>query len=83
MSELTRRELLKGATALGAAGVVSATMPRTAAAQTTQKRDLVLAQGGDVAKFDPHFSTSSNGRRCIGSTPSLCSGQSMGGCAGS
>ncbi len=60
MSELTRRELLKGATALGAAGVVSATMPRTAAAQTTQKRDLVLAQGGDVAKFDPHFSTSSN-----------------------
>jgi peptide/nickel transport system substrate-binding protein len=60
MSELTRRELLKGAGGLGAAGVVSTTMPRPAAAQTTQKRDLVLAQGGDVAKFDPHFSTSSN-----------------------
>ena len=29
-------------------------------AQTTQKRELVVAQGGDIAYFDPHFSTSSN-----------------------
>ena len=34
--------------------------PTAARAQTTQKRELVTAQGGDVAKFDPHFSTSSN-----------------------
>jgi peptide/nickel transport system substrate-binding protein len=58
--ELTRRELLKGAAALGAAGVVSGTSPRQARAQTTQKRELVVAQGGDISKFDPHFSTSSN-----------------------
>ncbi|HEV8615558.1 MAG TPA: ABC transporter substrate-binding protein [Methylomirabilota bacterium] len=60
MSELTRRQWLKGATALGAAGAITATAPRPGAAQTTQKRDLAMAQGGDVARFDPHFSTSSN-----------------------
>ena len=31
-----------------------------AEAQTTQKRELVTAQGGDISKFDPHFSTTSN-----------------------
>jgi peptide/nickel transport system substrate-binding protein len=60
MSQLTRRQLLKGASSLGAAGAVAPLLPRPAAAQTTQKRELVVAQGGDVAKFDPHFSTSSN-----------------------
>jgi peptide/nickel transport system substrate-binding protein len=58
--KLTRRELLKGATALGVAGTVPGALVRPAAAQTTQKRELVVAQGGDISKFDPHFSTSSN-----------------------
>jgi peptide/nickel transport system substrate-binding protein len=60
MSDLTRRELLRGATALGAAGTITATRSRPASAQTTAKRELVVAQGGDISKFDPHFSTSSN-----------------------
>src|SRR5260221_7782531 len=58
--ELTRRDLLKGVAAVGAAGAVPATLVRPAFAQTTQKKELVSAQGGDIAKFDPHFSTSSN-----------------------
>ncbi len=60
MAELTRREVLKGAAALGAAGALVPSVVDRSAAQTTQKRDLVVAQGGDVSKFDPHFSTSSN-----------------------
>jgi peptide/nickel transport system substrate-binding protein len=58
MAQVTRRELLKGAAALGTA----AALPEVgrAGAQTTQKRELVIAQGGDISKFDPHFSTSSN-----------------------
>jgi len=58
MVQIARRDLLKGAAALGAAGVLPASRP--AFAQTTQKRELVVAQGGDISKFDPHFSTSSN-----------------------
>src|SRR5260221_6774931 len=58
--ELTRRDLLKGVAAVGAAGAVPATLVRPAFAQTTQKKELVSAQGGDISKFDPHFSTSSN-----------------------
>ena len=57
---VTRRELLKGAAALGVAGALPGAMPASAQAQTTQKRELVVAQGGDIAKFDPHFSTASN-----------------------
>src|SRR3989475_2357061 len=57
---VTRRELLKGAAALGMAGALPGAMPTSAQAQTTQKRELVVAQGGDIAKFDPHFSTASN-----------------------
>ena len=57
---LTRRNLLKGAAALGAAGAVPATLARPALGQTTQKKELVSAQAGDISKFDPHFSTSSN-----------------------
>jgi ABC-type transport system substrate-binding protein len=53
---ISRRELLEGATA---AAVVGALAP-SAQAQTTQKKELVTAQGGDIAPFDPHFSTSSN-----------------------
>jgi len=58
--ELTRRDLLKGAAALGAAGAVPGAVVRPAQAQTTQKKELVVGQGGDVAFFDPHMSTSSN-----------------------
>ena len=60
MSDLTRRELLKAAGVAGAAAMLPSVPPDVAEAQTTQKRELVVAQGGDIAKFDPHFSTSSN-----------------------
>src|SRR5262249_37721460 len=43
-----------------AAGALLAAAPRPLAAQTTQKRELVVGQGGDISKFDPHFSTSAN-----------------------
>jgi peptide/nickel transport system substrate-binding protein len=58
--ELTRRDLLKGAAALGAAAAVPLTTGGPALAQTTQKKELITAQSGDVSKFDPHYSTSSN-----------------------
>src|SRR5215813_3092799 len=57
--KVTRRELLKGA-ALGVAAAVPQFVPAAAQAQTTQKKELVVAQGGDIARFDPHFSTASN-----------------------
>src|SRR5262245_4808114 len=56
MSQVSRRELLKGAAALGAAAAVTPALGTPAAAQTTQKRELVIAQGGDIAFFDPHMS---------------------------
>ena len=56
--DVTRRDLLKGAAMIGLGGTLS--RPERAAAQTTQKRELVTAQGGDVSKLDPHFSTNSN-----------------------
>src|SRR5437016_4629471 len=59
MTQVTRRDLLKGAAALGVAGAV-APLAGPVAAQTTQKKELVVAQGGDVAFFDPHMSTSAN-----------------------
>jgi len=58
--ELTRRDLLKGAAALGAAAAVPLTAGGPALAQTTQKKELITAQSGDISKFDPHYSTSSN-----------------------
>jgi peptide/nickel transport system substrate-binding protein len=58
MAEVTRRDVLKGAAA--AAVALGHPFPAPAHAQTTQKRELVVAQGGDISKFDPHFSTSSN-----------------------
>ena len=61
---LSRRAFLERAGALGvgaaAAALLEGRSARPAAAQTTQKRELVVAQGGDVSKLDPHFSTSSN-----------------------
>src|SRR6266850_5699180 len=58
--KITRRGLLKGAAAVGLASTLPQTLPISAQAQTTQKRELVVGQGGDISKFDPHFSTSSN-----------------------
>ena len=60
MSHLTRRDLLKSAATLGAAAALAPALPGPAGAQTTQKRELIVAQGGDLARLDPHFSTSSN-----------------------
>jgi peptide/nickel transport system substrate-binding protein len=60
MSRLTRRELLKSAAGLGAAAALSPALRGSAQAQTTQKRELIVAQAGDISKLDPHFSTSSN-----------------------
>ena len=51
--QITRRELLMGTAAVGVAGRLPQIGPRAAQAQTTQKRELVTAQGGDVSKFDP------------------------------
>src|SRR5213080_4350101 len=60
MSGLTRRELLKAAGVAGAAAALPSALAGAAGAQTTQKRELIVAQGGDISKFDPHFSTSAN-----------------------
>src|SRR5947207_12903503 len=59
MTNISRRDLLKNLAVVGAAGAV-APVATPAQAQTTQKRDLVVAQGGDIAFFDPHMSTSAN-----------------------
>ena len=58
--KVTRREILKGAAIAGAAAALPGGLAGPAAAQTTQKRELVVAQGGDIAFLDPHMSTSSN-----------------------
>ncbi|MBI3455437.1 MAG: hypothetical protein HY002_06585 [Candidatus Rokubacteria bacterium] len=62
---LSRRQFLRRAAALGvgaaaASGLLEAAGRRAASAQTTQKRELVVAQGGDISKLDPHLSTASN-----------------------
>ena len=62
---MTRRELLKSGAALGVTAALGQALPQPAQAQTTQKKELVTAQGGDIARFDPHFSTSSNDIRCL------------------
>ena len=59
MAEMTRRDVLKIAAA-GATAALQGVIPSPAHSQGTQKRELVVAQGGDVAQFDPHMSTSSN-----------------------
>src|SRR5262245_4579804 len=58
MTEMTRRDVLKIAAAGAAAALPG--LPDPARAQTTQKKELVVAQGGDIANLDPHLSTSSN-----------------------
>ena len=59
---LLRRDFLHRAAGVGlaATGLLEAVGIEPAGAQRTQKRELVVAQGGDISKFDPHFSTSSN-----------------------
>jgi hypothetical protein len=49
--ELTRRDLLKGAAALGAAGAVPATLAD--GAQAAFKRNMFIGFGPDVAKSIP------------------------------
>ncbi len=58
--EFLRRAALLGVGATAAGRILEAAAPREAFAQTTQKRELIVAQGGDISKFDPHYSTSSN-----------------------
>jgi len=60
MGHLTRRDLLKGAGALATGGALVSAGLETPRAQAAPKRELGVAQGGDISKFDPHFSTSSN-----------------------
>ncbi len=56
-----RREFLRRAALLGiGAAAANTLLEREAPAQTTQKRELVVGQGGDISKFDPHYSTSAN-----------------------
>src|SRR5436309_11803897 len=61
----SRRDFFRRTAAVGlgaavARGAVEAAWPGRAEAQTTSKRELVVAQGGDISKLDPHYSTSSN-----------------------
>src|SRR3954469_370519 len=53
----SRRQFLGHAGLLGL-GVVAGS--RSASAQTTQTREFVVGQGGDVARLDPHMSTGTN-----------------------
>jgi peptide/nickel transport system substrate-binding protein len=57
---LPRREFLRRAGLLGLGAAAIPLVERDVAAQTTQKRELVVAQGGDISKFDPHYSTGQN-----------------------
>jgi peptide/nickel transport system substrate-binding protein len=59
MSPMTRRQWLGNVAALSATAALPAALSGEAHAQST-RRDLNVAQGGDISKFDPHFSTSSN-----------------------
>jgi peptide/nickel transport system substrate-binding protein len=55
---LSRRMFLQRATLLlGSTIAAEGLLARLAPAQTTSKRDLVIAQGSDISTLDPHFST--------------------------
>ncbi|HSH33065.1 MAG TPA: ABC transporter substrate-binding protein, partial [Actinomycetota bacterium] len=58
--DFLRRAGVLGLTAAGAGALADVAAPAQARAQTTQKREFVVSQSGDISKFDPHFSTSSN-----------------------
>ncbi len=57
---LARREFLARMAAVGAGAAATGVVSGLASAQTTQKRELVVAQGGDIAHFDPHMRTAAN-----------------------
>jgi peptide/nickel transport system substrate-binding protein len=57
--KITRRGFLAAAAGLvGSTAAAEGLLARTAAAQTTKKTEVVIAQGGDLSKMDPHLTTS-------------------------
>jgi hypothetical protein len=53
--KITRRGFLAQTAGLvGGLAAAEGLLARVVAAQTTQKTDLVVAQGGDLSKLDPH-----------------------------
>lgn len=59
---LDRRAFVQRTLAGAGAVAMLAGLPevRRADAQTTTKREAVIAQGGDISRFDPHYSTAAN-----------------------
>jgi len=57
--DMTRRQVLLGGAGLAAATAIGA-RARPAGAQAAPKRDLIVALGGDITKFDPHFGGASS-----------------------
>jgi peptide/nickel transport system substrate-binding protein len=56
--KITRRGfLVRAAGLVGSLAAAEGLLARVVGAQTTSKTDLVIAQGGDISKFDPHLST--------------------------
>src|SRR5512147_2040271 len=57
--KITRRGFLAAAAGLvGSTAAAEGLLAQTAAAQTTKKTEVVIAQGGDLSKMDPHLTTS-------------------------
>jgi len=57
--KITRRGFLAATTGmLGSMAAAEGLLARVAGAQTTKKTDVVIAQGGDLSKMDPHLTTS-------------------------
>ena len=57
--KITRRGFLARAAGLvGCLAAAEGLLSRVVGAQTTRKAELVVAQGGDLSKLDPHLSTS-------------------------
>jgi peptide/nickel transport system substrate-binding protein len=54
---VTRRALLRGSAVALGAGLVAGVSGGRVRASTASSRELVIAQGADVANLDPHFST--------------------------
>jgi peptide/nickel transport system substrate-binding protein len=56
---ITRRGfLVRAAGLLGSPAAAEGLLARAVGAQTTRKAELVVSQGGDLSKLDPHLSTS-------------------------
>ncbi|HWU37884.1 MAG TPA: ABC transporter substrate-binding protein, partial [Candidatus Acidoferrum sp.] len=57
--QITRRGFLAAAAGLlGSMAAAEGLIARVAGAQTTSKTEVVVAQGGDLSKMDPHLTTS-------------------------